>query len=298
MKYFHGKGRRHSYFEGWYCKHNWGGNTLALIPAYHVSPLGRPTASLQVVTPQGARSFDFPAKDFWAAENRFHVRMGDCEFSQQGCKLSLHQGDFHLEGQLEYSPFTPLKGDIMGPFRYLPMECSHGVISLHHHVAGKLSLNGSEQILDGGDGYIETDRGTSFPRQYLWAQCSWSGDSPNGLMISVAEIPFGGRSFTGCIASVLYRGKQYRLATYYGARVHHWGPDGAALRQGPMLLEVKPLVQGGHALLAPVRGNMQRHIKEQPACPVRCKLYLHNRLLFDQICDCSGFEYAAPAENL
>lgn len=69
--------------------------------------------------------------------------------------------------------FTPLRSDIMGPFRFLPgMECSHGVISMGHSLEGKLDLNGKRIDFSGGTGYVETDRGRSFPSAYLWTQCT------------------------------------------------------------------------------------------------------------------------------
>lgn len=38
-------------------------------------------------------------------------------------------------------------------------------------------------------------------------------------MLSVADIPVMGLRFTGIIGVVLWRGKEYRLATYLGAKV-------------------------------------------------------------------------------
>ena len=38
-------------------------------------------------------------------------------------------------------------------------------------------------------------------------------------MLSVAEIPMAKMHFTGIIGVVLWKGREYRLATYLGARV-------------------------------------------------------------------------------
>lgn len=62
---------------------------------------------------------------------------------------------------------------------------------------------------------MEGDRGYSFPRNYVWTQCSF----PDGaLMLSIADIPIGGFHFTGVISIVLLHGKEYRLATYLGSK--------------------------------------------------------------------------------
>ncbi|MGN0978195.1 MAG: hypothetical protein ACI4PH_09090 [Faecousia sp.] len=57
-------------------------------------------------------------------------------------------------------------------------------------------------------GYMEGDRGYSFPRKYAWTQCSF----PDGaLMLSIADIPVGGFHFTGVIGIVLLQGKNTAL---------------------------------------------------------------------------------------
>lgn len=297
MKYFHGAHRRRSYFEGWYCKHAGAGGCVALIPAYHVGAEGRPTASLQLITQDFSHTFAFPAKDFSAEEDCFHVRLGDCEFSQQGCTVSLHRDGWDVEGSLRYSPLTPLHGDIMGPFRFLPMECSHGVVSLSHGVEGSLRINGAHHTFHQGTGYIETDRGASFPRRYLWAQCGWQQQAPACVMVSVAEIPFLGARFTGCIAAVLWQGQEYRFATYQGVHIRRWSSGGVVLRQGRQELLVEPLEQASRPLQAPVRGTMTRIIREAPACTLRCQFCLDGHVVFDRVCPQSGFEYADMAED-
>ena len=40
-------------------------------------------------------------------------------------------------------------------------------------------------------------------------------------MLSVADIPIAGIHFTGIIGNILWEGKEYRLATYLGARLVH-----------------------------------------------------------------------------
>lgn len=49
-KAFYGARKQGPYFEGWYLKHQTEeGAALALIPALHIDPAGRRSASLQVV---------------------------------------------------------------------------------------------------------------------------------------------------------------------------------------------------------------------------------------------------------
>ena len=137
-----------------------------------------------------------------------------------------------------------------------------------HLVDGMLSINGTRYEFQDDIGYIEGDRGYSFPSKYVWTQCSFPGGA---LMLSIADIPLGGIHFTGVIGIVLLHGKEYRLATYLGAKAVKIEPSEIIVRQGGFSLSVKPQKQSGHPLRAPVGGAMVRTIHEHPSCKV---LYL------------------------
>ena len=82
--------------------------------------------------------------------------------------LQIERDELSLHGTVRCGPFTPLRSDIMGPFRFLPtMECAHGILSMAHPLEDSVTLNGKTLDFSGGVGYIETDRGRSFPDCYL-----------------------------------------------------------------------------------------------------------------------------------
>ncbi|HWS42794.1 MAG TPA: hypothetical protein VN421_06860 [Pseudoflavonifractor sp.] len=283
-----------SYFEGWYFRHqSSGGDLLALIPARHTDGAGRTTASLQVVTPGRAWTVDFPGDAFLSAKGLFQLWLGGNLFNRKGLHLDLRTPGLVLRGEIHYGPFTPLKSDIMGPFRFVPaMECRHGVVSMGHRLEGVLELNGRALDFSGGTGYIETDRGSSFPRAYLWTQCAWREGGNSSLMLSVAEIPFLGGRFTGCICAVLHGGREYRLATYLGARAAGWSAAGAVIRQGDLRLTVELLESAAQPLRAPKDGRMERTIRESLRSKVRYRFWRGDALLFDHTDENASFEYA------
>ncbi len=295
MKYFHGANKKKSYFEGWYLKQQNQEETLAFIPAWHVDGRGRPSASLQVVTRDQAWSLDYPAGAFAAHRDRFFVKLGDNIFSRGGTILKLETGDLEVKGALIYGPFAAPPGDIMGPFRHVAfLQCRHSVFSMLHRVDGRVSVNGREYIFDGGLGYIEGDRGHSFPKNYLWTQCSHHsqlyGDC--SLMISIADIPFLGGSFTGCLAFVWLGGKEYRLSTYQGVKILAAGPGLVRLRQEEMLLEAELLERDSCSLRAPAGGSMDRTVHQSPACKVRYRFSYRGRPLLNFLSYQAGFESA------
>ena len=108
--------------------------------------------------------------------------------------IHIYTDSLDAEGMIRFGRMSPIRYDIMGPFRYIPfMECRHSVFSMQHTVNGRLRINGVDYIFQDGTGYIEGDRGYSFPKHYAWTQYGFNGGS---LMLSVAEIPLGPASFT------------------------------------------------------------------------------------------------------
>lgn len=277
------------YFEGWYCKcRSCDGRSLALIPAFHKTSAGTIRASLQVITEHRSWWIPIPSRNFCVSRTPWRVRFGNNFLSLAGLSLNLKKDGLNLQGTLRFGPISPLQSPIMGPFRFLPkMECAHSVLSMSHTLTGSLSLNGERIDFTGGTGYLESDRGRSFPQSYLWTQCSWDGCS---LMLALASIPLVGFSFSGCICAILLHGREFRLATYKGVKIVRWTPELVELRQGRLRLLVELLHCEPLPLRAPVSGRMNRVVRESLRSSVRCRLWESNVLRFDQVDSSAGFE--------
>lgn len=272
-------------FEGFYFKHQADGMTLALIPGR-----SRREAFIQVVT--NDRAYYLPyAPDAYGIDGV--MRVGDSRFSADGIQLSIADRGLTLNGSVRYHGLTPIRGDIMGPFRFFPMECRHTVVSMRHRLEGALVMNGRTLDFTGGTGYIEGDSGRSFPSSYTWAQCnSWAdGDSDSSVMVSAARIPFMGLRFWGCIAVVWHKGREYRLATYRGARILERSPRRLAIGQGGMRLTVEVPEHAGHGLRAPDGGDMCRTIHESPDMRARLVFSRNGAVVFDRVSDHASYEY-------
>ena len=272
-------------FEGWYFKHQKGGDMIAFIPGRAESG-----AFVQVISSGGSRQFDVPELTVEGGV----VRAGSCSFSRQGCQIDLPG----ITGEVTYGDLTPLRSDIMGPFRFFPMECRHGVISMGHSLSGSLLIDGKRHDFSGGEGYLEKDSGTSFPSSYFWLQCN-SFPEPCSLMVSVAQVPFCGLNFRGCICALLYGGREYRLATYRGVRICAFGPDHLCLTQGALRLELDITPShGGHLLRAPVKGRMCGTIRESSNAAVRVRLWKNGKQCLDLSSSHAAFEFVPRAGRL
>ena len=178
----------------------------------------------------------------------------------------------------------------MGVFKYFPMECRHSIISMHHKLNGHLILN--DELLDfsNGTGYIESDSGTSFPKTYLWIQCN---DFPVkcSIMASIADIPFLGFNFKGCICVINFLGNEYRLATYIGVKILKYTDKEIILKQGKYLLKINILRHKGQNLYAPHSGEMTRIIRESLSCQAVFDFYINDKKLFNFKSDNASFEF-------
>ncbi len=177
----------------------------------------------------------------------------------------------------------------MGPFKYIPfMQCRHSVFSMKHQINGQIMINGQQYIFKHGIGYIEGDCGTSFPERYVWTQCHFKNGS---LMLSVADIPFLRFRFTGIIGIVLLNGKEYRIATYLGAKTKHIDKNTVTVHQGDFHLTVRLLKKNAHPLAAPNNGLMNRTIHESASCKAYYRFSYKKQILCEFVSNHASFEF-------
>lgn len=275
-----------NFFCGWYFRCQSDRQTLAIIPSIHKTRKSN-FCTIQLITDMEAFHVQFPYSDYEKDEKQ--IRIAGSRFGTDGIALEIQTPVVRASGSIGFGAFTPIPYDIMGPFRFVPfMQCRHSVFSMHHTADGEILLNGVPYVFQNGVGYIEGDRGYSFPRKYVWTQCSF----PDGaLMLSIAEIPLGALRFTGVIGIVLLQGKEYRIATYLGARALKITPNEMIVRQKGYTLIVKPQELSGHPLRAPVSGDMKRTIHEHPSCRVYYRLENHGIPLLERDAPNAAFEY-------
>jgi tocopherol cyclase len=283
-----GSGAGNAGFKGWYFKQQNGADTIAFIPAFHTDKKRGRSASLQVITGADACFVQYRAEDCFAQKGGLQVRLGNCAFSDEGCRLDIVTEEFSVSGALKFGPLQPPARDVMGPLRFLPfMECRHSVYSLFHKVDGRLLVNGREMTFKNGLGYIEGDSGSSFPNRYVWTQ--W-GKEENCIFLSAAQIPFCGRSFTGCTGIVYWEKKEHRIASYLGAKIASVTGDAVVIRQGELTLLAQLQDSGFQTLRAPVVGMMTRSVHENAACSVRYRCTLRGQVLFDFVAEDASYE--------
>lgn len=94
---------------------------------------------------------------------------------------------------------------------------------------------------------------------------------------------------------MLWQGKEYRVATYLGARVVQIQNKMVRIVQGNLELEVRLLKASERPLKAPAKGDMVRIIHESAACQAFYRFRKENCTLFAFETDRASFEYEYPS---
>lgn len=277
------------FFYGWYLKCQSPTQTLAMIPS--IRQMGKKqTCSIQFITDSDVWEADFLAEEFLRSGS--HMAIGKNRFGKRGVHLAVHTPTLDVCGNLHFCNLSPIKYDIMGPFSFVPfLECRHSVFSMRHFVCGDVRINGQKYSFRNSLGYWEGDRGCSFPKRYFWTHCFFRSGS---LMLSVADIPFAGFEFNGVIGIVFWKGREYRLATYLGAKAVQIMEKAVRIVQGDMVLEVYLLEKAGKPLKAPINGDMARSIHESAACRAFYRFRKAGRVVFAFETDKASIEYEYP----
>ncbi len=310
---YHGFNRQAPYFEGWYYR---------LINAREDK---RYAVIVGIFLGSGAHAFiqvleghtrktayhSFPIEQFQADTQRFFVRLGDNESSDDRLKLALDRtGELgQLKGELRFSEIQP--GPVrwnapgaMGFFGWLPfLECNHGVLSFNHAINGSLEVDGDSITFDGGRGYMEKDWGKSFLSAYIWMQSNHFDDPQVSLMASMARVPLLGMTMRGFIVGLRIGEQLYDFSTYSGARIEKLtlSEDHVTwiLRKGELRLEIEAARATGGVIYGPtLKNGMGKRVDETLDASLKVRLLDGSRILFEGIGWHAGLEVNGEVERL
>lgn len=302
--WFQGNRKKKNYFEGWYLKSvsENGQHSLAFIPGISVNGTDS-HCFVQAINGKTGQTwyFRYRLEDFKFSGKGFNVAIGPNFFSEKGLQLDLHNDTGFFKGKLNFGeparfPVSLLRPGIMGWYRYVPfMECYHGVVSLDHGVDGRIESSEGTADFNNGKGYIEKDWGSSMPEAWIWMQTNHFEQSGTSFMLSIAKIPWIGKSFTGFLGFFFHQGKLYSFATYTGAKVEKidQGDEfiSVFIKARKFRIEIKALKAGRGELKAPVSGNMERVIHESIDASIQIKLFdASKNLLFSGKGTSAGLE--------
>ena len=269
---FQGRGKKNTYFEGWYFKILNASETkaYAFIPGIALDEKGNRQSFIQVLDGKNHLShyFKFDIQSFTAASGMFKIAVCENHFSKNTIHLNLPgiKGDLHFKNNVPWPSHWYSPG-IMGPFTFVPfMECYHGIVSMDNVVFGQLDIDGEIIDFDNGRGYIEKDWGRSFPKAYVWMQSNHFSTPGISFKASIAKIPWLGKSFVGFIAGLWLHERLIRFTTYNNSSLLKSDIDSnkvkLVLENNIYHLEIIALRDVSTSLASPIRGFMEGRIEE------------------------------------
>ncbi|MBN1949729.1 MAG: hypothetical protein JW801_00905 [Bacteroidales bacterium] len=312
---FQGNKKKKKYFEGWYFKMvaEDGSSILSVIPGISLSADGNDQhAFIQIIDGVTAQTnyYTFPIEEFSFSTKEFAIKIEDNYFSKDSIVLNLKDNNSYVSGNIihsnsiDYASGKLINTGIMGWYRFIPfMECYHGVVSLTHNLRGKLILNNKVHDFNNGKGYIEKDWGTSMPSSWIWMQSNNFSDSNSSFMLSIASIPWHGKSFNGFLGFYYHDNIINHFATYRPTKMELEITDSNKLsiiiknRKNTFLIDVRSNKTG--LLQAPVDGSMDRRIPESiDACIKITMLDKKGEIILKDSTNIAGLELVGDFKNL
>lgn len=304
---FQGKLTDKHYFEGWYYKLVTADKKVSFAIIVGIATEEDPHAFIQVLETIHHKSYyiRYNLDEIIFRDDPFSIQLKQNYFSKDQLILNIQNEDLSLKTNLFFSEMTPyhktrISPTIMGPFSYLPMKCSHGIISMHHYIDGVFFWNHEPIDFEDGYGYSEKDYGTSFPKKYIWMQSNTPKKESRDLkkisfMASVADIPFGLFHFEGHLCVLQVNERQYKFTTYNGAKLisYHKKKHGVVMlewKKGPYLLTVHVKPNEGATLIAPKEGVMASEVEESLTGELSVLLKKNGTTILKQRLVCAGVE--------
>ncbi len=274
---YHGFLAQPPFFEGWYYKLVSKDENLrfAIIPGVYLAANQADSHGfIQVFDSKSdqVQYHRFPYEAFKPSPDSFEIFLGPNYFSADRIELAIDDELGKLSGRLMFDSRSPwpvrfFSPGAMGWFAWVPfMECYHGVVSMDHQIQGGLTFNGQALDFSGGQGYIEKDWGKHFPSAWIWGQSNHFDRPGASLMVSVAVIPWLGRSFAGFIVGFLLDGQLHRFTTYNRSKITALRLEDKrvylALENASHRLRITARREEGGLLQAPTEIAMDRRILE------------------------------------
>jgi hypothetical protein len=306
---YHGHGKRHRFFEGWYYKlvDASRSRVLVLIPGIYLGrDPGHHHGFIQVV--QGHRGhmdyIRYPVSDFSAARDRFDIQVGRSRFSLAGLSVDVKTPDVNLQGTLRFDevsrwPDSWLHPGSMGIYNYIPhMQCYSQVCAMDMALTGQIVINGETLDFTGGRGYVEKNWGQTFPYSWIWVQCNHFDTIPASISCSLAHIPFPVSSFRGFLIGLSVKDQFYAFTTMNRSKlkIRQKGADAVIQAESRLYrLELETLTRRDDFILlpGPQDDQMVPFVQENLSATVHVRLTARNdgRTLFDEMGVCCGVEY-------
>lgn len=268
-----------NYFEGYYFKLTSKDESLCFIVGY---TLGENAHSfIQVFGSKFTKMhyFKFETLMCTMMRNPLYIRINNNIFTKNKIQVELENDEIVIKGTVCFSKQASLiktryMPSVMGPLSYVRAECVHDVVILYSKVNGAFRMRNQSIVFDDAYGYVEGDRGVSFPKAYLWLQAI---EEDFSIFLSLAVVDLKYFCFKGVIALIHHGNTQYRFGSYYLATFDVLEDVNAvtvSLKQGVYHLLVEIMnYEEDMMLVAPENGGMNGVTRECVEATISMSLF-------------------------
>jgi len=290
---FHGNSKKSEFFEGWYYKITSDDYQIAVIPGISIGEDNQ-QCFIQILDAKNNTSeyYTFPKEFFKYSKNSFEIKIGNCVFRENYMNLDLpgYHAEFNFSN-IQNIPRSIFSPGVMGPYSYIPnMECNHGIIVINGKATGFIN----DKKIKSANFYMEKDWGKSFPSAWIWMQSNNFEYLNTSFTLSVANVPFRGKSFTGFIGYFLHKNKFYKFTSYNGSKIDFidYKKNSVFIKifRKNIFMEIKALSKNGNILFSPENGSMTGKISESLNSEIKVKIFDKNNILFSGEGKYSGLE--------
>ncbi len=285
-----GTKKRKNYFEGWYFRIV-DNNCYSFIFGLSLNEEDS-HSFIQIIdqTQKKVYYFRFKVSDFHYDNNMIKIENNFISAN----RLRILTKPFDIDVNITPNLFLKkriLNGGVMGPFKYFYFPTRHEIIFMNAKLNGYVKNKNKKLKID-GNGYMEKDLGTRFPKKWLWLQTNSFQNSNISITISKADL-IGKISGFFCFLNI--EGKEYRFATYDGSKISNYRNGNNVeiiIKRGKYILKVEVKLEPGHLIIAPVKkAKMERKIEESLTSSLTLCLYKNNKLIFSDTGINVGIEY-------
>ncbi|PHR43416.1 MAG: hypothetical protein COA32_16370 [Fluviicola sp.] len=188
---FRKKDSKHPYFEGYYFKFiNEQKEIVILISGISISPKEK-YSFIQVASSHSKDVvlYKFPLTDLKSSKDAFDFKIGKNEFSRNRILLDLDNvsAEIQISNSVNWNR-SFVNPNIMGFMSYIPrVECKHDIITVQSEISGFIKLAKHKILFKEGDGYIEKNWGSSFPKKYIWLHANQFNNRQLSLQFAIAK---------------------------------------------------------------------------------------------------------------
>ena len=271
---FVGVKKKKNYFEGWFLRvFDNEDNCYSFIFGISLNK-NDPHSFIQIIDQNEKKSYyhKFNVSDF--TYNNNEITIGKNILSTSKLKLSV--SNFNADINIKPMTFLKNKLGVMGFFKYFFLPTRHEIIFMNSKIEGLIK---NSRI--NGNGYMEKDLGTRFPKKWLWIQCNCFKKKNVSLVIAKANLI---SNIKGFFAFLNIGGKEYCFATYNCSKIENSRDKNninLVLKSRKYKVKIELKYANGYELIAPTKkAKMIKKIEESLKSTLKLSLYEKNKLLF------------------